>query len=37
MTDIDQALETVLPRELMSISDEVRAVGAPSTPMVAEP
>ena len=37
MTDIDQALETVLPRELTSISDEVRAVGAPPTPIVAEP
>ncbi|BBX03696.1 acetyltransferase [Mycolicibacterium moriokaense] len=37
MTDIDQAPSPVLPRELTSISDEVRAVGAPPTPTLAEP
>lgn len=37
MTDIDQAPSPVLPRELTSISDEVRAVGAPPTPRLAEP
>lgn len=37
MTDIDQAPSPVLPRELTSISDEVRAVDAPPTPVLAEP
>jgi lysine N-acyltransferase len=37
MTDIDEALKPVLPRELASISDAVRAVGAPPTPTLAEP
>jgi lysine N-acyltransferase len=37
MTDIDEALKPVLPRELTSVSDAVRAVGAPPTPIVAEP
>lgn len=37
MTDIDEALEPVLARELTSISDEVRAVPAPPLPVVAEP
>ena len=37
MTDIDEALKPVLPRELMSIADAVRAVGAPPTPTLAEP
>jgi hypothetical protein len=37
MTDIDEAPTPVLPRELTSISDEVRAVGAPPTPELGEP
>lgn len=37
MTHIDQAPSPVLPRELTSISDEVRAVGAPPTPVLDEP
>jgi lysine N-acyltransferase len=37
MTDIDEALKPVLPRELTSISDAVRGVGAPPTPTLAEP
>ena len=37
MTDIDEALKPVLPRELTSISDAVRAVGAPPTPTLVEP
>lgn len=37
MTDIDEALAPVLPRELTSIPDAVRAVGAPPTPILAEP
>jgi RimJ/RimL family protein N-acetyltransferase len=37
MTDIDEAPTPVLPRELTSISDEVRAVGAPPTPVLIEP
>jgi lysine N-acyltransferase len=37
MTDIDEALRPVLPRELTSISDAVREVGAPPTPILAEP
>jgi lysine N-acyltransferase len=37
MTEIDEALKPVLPRELPSVSDAVRAVGAPPTPIVAEP
>lgn len=37
MTDIDEALSPVLPRELRSISEKVRAVGAPPTPQLAEP
>lgn len=36
MTELDDAVP-VLPRELTSISDEVRAVGAPPTPVLAEP
>ena len=36
MTEIDEALP-VLPRELTSITDEVRAVPAPPTPVLAEP
>jgi len=37
MTDIDEAPSPLLPRELASVSDEVRAVGAPPTPRLAEP
>jgi RimJ/RimL family protein N-acetyltransferase len=37
MTDVDEAATPVLPRELTSIPDEVRAVGAPPTPILAEP
>lgn len=37
MTEIEEAPNAVLPRELKDISDEVRAVGAPSIPIVAEP
>ena len=37
MTDIDEALAPVLPRELTSIPDAVRAVGAPPMPILAEP
>jgi lysine N-acyltransferase len=37
MTDIEEALKPVLPRELTSISDAVREVGAPPTPILAEP
>lgn len=37
MTDIDETLHPVLPRELTSISAEVRAVDAPPTPTLAEP
>jgi RimJ/RimL family protein N-acetyltransferase len=37
MTDIDEVLQPVLPRELKSISDDVREVGAPPTPILAEP
>ncbi|MGH3677640.1 MAG: GNAT family N-acetyltransferase [Mycobacterium sp.] len=37
MTDIDEALEPVLPRELTSIPDEVREIGPPPTPTVPEP
>jgi lysine N-acyltransferase len=37
MTDIDEALAPVLPRELTEIPDAVRAVGAPPTPVLAEP
>ena len=37
MTDIDQAPTPVLPRELTSISDDVRAVPGPPTPTVAPP
>ena len=37
MTEIDEALKPVLPRELPSVSDCVRAVGAPPTPILAEP
>lgn len=36
MTDLDEALP-VLPRELTSTSEEVRAVPAPSAPVLAEP
>ena len=37
MTDIDEAVALVLPRELTEISDAVRAVGAPPTPQLADP
>jgi lysine N-acyltransferase len=37
MTDIDEALTPVLPRELTDISEAVRAVGAPPTPTLAPP
>jgi RimJ/RimL family protein N-acetyltransferase len=37
MTDIDEALTPVLPRELTEISDAVRAVDAPPTPVLADP
>ncbi|WP_167759364.1 GNAT family N-acetyltransferase [Mycobacterium sp. PS03-16] len=37
MTDIDEALEPVLARELTAISDEVRAVPAPPLPLLTEP
>jgi RimJ/RimL family protein N-acetyltransferase len=37
MTDIDEALEPILPRELTSIPDDVRGVGPPPTPTLAEP
>ena len=37
MTDIDEAPAPVLPRELTEISDDVRAVGAPPTPQLADP
>lgn len=37
MTDLDQAPGPVLPRELTSLSDEVRAVPAPPTPSLAAP
>jgi lysine N-acyltransferase len=37
MTDIDEAVAPVLPRELTEISDDVRAVGAPPTPQLADP
>jgi RimJ/RimL family protein N-acetyltransferase len=37
MTDIDEALTPVLPRELTEISDAVRGVGAPPTPILADP
>jgi lysine N-acyltransferase len=37
MTDIDEVLAPVLPRELTEISDAVRAVGAPPTPVLADP
>ena len=37
MTDIDEALAPVLPRELTSTPDAVRAVGAPPMPILAEP
>jgi len=37
MTDIDQATALVLPRELTSISEAVRAVGAPPAPTLAAP
>lgn len=36
MTDLEEALP-VLPRELTDISDEVRAVPAPPTPVLADP
>jgi RimJ/RimL family protein N-acetyltransferase len=35
MTDIDEGF--VLPRELTSIADDVRAVGAPPTPILTDP
>ena len=37
MTEIDEALQPILPRELFSISDDVRAVGPPPTPSLTEP
>lgn len=37
MTDTDEAIKPVLPRELTAISDAVRAVGAPPVPTLAEP
>ncbi len=37
MTEIDEALHPILPRELTSISDDVRAVGPPPTPSLTEP
>jgi lysine N-acyltransferase len=37
MTEIDADLEPILPRELTSISDDVRAVGPPPTPSLTEP
>ena len=37
MADIDKAPTPALPRELTSISDAVRAVGAPPTPVLDEP
>lgn len=37
MTDTDEAIKPVLPRELTSITDEVRAVPAPPMPTLAEP
>ncbi|MHC9293148.1 GNAT family N-acetyltransferase [Mycobacterium sp. LTG2003] len=37
MTEIDEALEPVLKRELTDVSDAVRAVPAPPIPVVAEP
>jgi lysine N-acyltransferase len=37
MTDIDEVLTPVLPRELTEISDAVRDLGAPPTPTLAEP
>jgi lysine N-acyltransferase len=37
MTGIDEALQPILPRELTSISDDVRAVAPQPTPSLAEP
>lgn len=37
MTEIDEALKPVLPRELTMVSAEVRAVPAPPLPALAEP
>ena len=37
MTEIDEALQPILPRELTSISDDVHAVGPPPTPSLTEP
>lgn len=37
MTDIDEALQPVLPRELTSVSDDVRVVPGPPAPPVDEP
>ena len=37
MTDIDEAIHPILPRELTSISSDVRAVGPLRTPTLAEP
>src|SRR3989442_14535294 len=37
MPDIDEALTPVLPRELAEISDAVREVGAPPTPILVSP
>jgi lysine N-acyltransferase len=37
MTEIDEALQPILPRELTSISGDVRAGGPPPTPSLTEP
>lgn len=37
MTDIDETRTSILHRELTSLSDEVRAVGAPPMPILPEP
>jgi lysine N-acyltransferase len=37
MTDTDEAIKPVLPRELASITDEVRAVPAPPMPALVDP
>lgn len=37
MTEIDEAARPILPRQLNDITDAVRAVGPPPTPIVAEP
>lgn len=37
MTEIDEVLKPVLPRELTTVSDEVRAVPAPPLPALSDP